>query len=397
MRLPVALLATTLLIISVLLGCTPQPAATSVPTPPPAPKTVVTPSTTATPPAPATAAWEETWNKWLADAKKEGMVRLYCIEPSTVRDMVTQNFEKKYGIDVEFVTGAGTELARKLQAERQAGLYLGDVFWGGATTQINVLKPTGVLDPLKPVLLLPEVADTKYFLGNKYLWADKERQYILGFRPNVTTQICINTDLVKPGEVKTCRDVLDPKWKGRIVMGDPTAAGTTERFVSTTYENPKLGIEFLRALARQEPVIVKDERLGAEWVARGRMALGLGVREAAVSEMKAAGAPIKNNPPSDNPIMSAGAGNISLINKAQHPNAARVFINWLLGKEAQTLYSQTLLLPSARVDVPIPEGFDLDCVPRTDLEYTYTDDEEFLVGAAVREKVMKEIFGLLLK
>lgn len=391
----IVMMVAVFLTIALLAGCAPQaPVATPAPAPTQAPKPAVTAVATT---APAALGWEETWNKWVADAKKEGMVRLYCIEPSTVRDMVTQNFEKKYGIDVEFVTGAGTELARKLQAERGAGLYLGDVFWGGATTQINVLKPAGILDPLKPVLLLPEVADTKYFLGNKYLWADKEKQYILGFRPNVTTQICLNTDLVKPGEIKTCRDVLDPKWKGKIVMGDPTAAGTTERFVSTTYENPKLGIEFLRALAKQEPAIVKDERLGAEWVARGRMAVGLGLREAAVSEMKAAGAPIKNNPPSDNPIMSAGAGNISHLSKAPHPNAARVFINWLLGKEAQTLYSQTLLLPSARVDVPIPEGFDPDCVARPELEYTYTDAEEFLVGAAAREKVMKEIFGPLLK
>lgn len=385
------LLVLSFLVPFVLVACTGQqatPVATVTSSPP-----------TKAIPAPTTAkqAWEVAWDKAVAEGKKEGKVVVCSTAGAEARKVMTEGFKQAYGITVEFISGKGSEMLVKLQNERRAGLYLADIYLAGSTTQINDMKPTGMIDPLKPVLLLPEVADTKYWIGGKHLWADTEKQYILGFRYGVTTQICINTDLVKPGEIETCRDLLNPKWKGQIVMLDPTKPGTAERFMATTLENPKLGANFLRNLAKQELEILRDERLAAEWIARGKKAIGIGVKEDLIADMRQAGAPVKNNPPSDNPIIAAGSSNISLINKAPHPNAAVVFINWLLGKEGQTLYSQALLLPSARADVPVPKGIDPVSAPQPGVDYFYTDSEEFLLGAREREKIAKEIFGPLMK
>lgn len=121
---------------------------------------------------------QKEWEELKIAAQKEGVVTMYTTAGSEVRISLTEAVKEKLGLQLEFVSGRGAELSQKLFTERRAGLFLADVYIAGCTTQINELKPKGILDPLKPLLFLPEVTDmSKWYLG-KYWFADKEQAYI---------------------------------------------------------------------------------------------------------------------------------------------------------------------------------------------------------------------------
>ncbi len=138
-------------------GCAPQP----TPSLPPAQTPTEPPTLAAT-----KAAWQQEWDRTLATAKGEGKLVVYSTGGAEVKGALGQAFKDKFGIDVEWVVGRGVELFEKLSTERRAGLYLGDVYLGGSTQPATLMKPAGMLAPIKPLFLLPEVLDTKAFFDD---------------------------------------------------------------------------------------------------------------------------------------------------------------------------------------------------------------------------------------
>lgn len=337
------------------------------------------------------AASESDWQKLVDAAKKEGVLSLYTIAGPETRIDIAKAFKDKFGINTEFVSGRGGELAEKLLTERRAGLYLADITIGGGTTPITQLKPEGVLSSVKQTFILPEVLDlTKWFQG-KHWWVDKEGTYVLGFTLFTSPYVLINTDLVKEEELKSYRGLLNPKWKDKIIINDPSIAGTGARFFGVVGAKI-MGYDFMRELAKQNPMITRDRRLQVESVARGKYPIGLGAESVSISEFRSAGAPIKDHMPSEGSGLVSGSGNLSLIERAPHPNAAKLFINWFLTKEGQTLWSKSLLNPSARIDVPT-DHVDPVRVPSQGQTYFMSDAEEFLLEQPDHMKVSREIFG----
>lgn len=212
--------------------------------------------------------WEVEWQRAQEAGKKEGTVVIYTTANSDVRSSLTQAFKKRYRIDLEFITGKGVELAEKLKRERRAGINNGDIYMAGPTTQFATLKPDGIIDPMESSLILPEVKDAKVWYGGKLPFLDSEN-YILGFRASIFRPITINTQLVKPDEINSYRDLLNSRWKGKIAMADPSIPGAAQSFFTAVGEY-LVGYDYLRELARQEPFVSRDERLITEWVAKGR-------------------------------------------------------------------------------------------------------------------------------
>lgn len=293
--------------------------------------------------------WEEEWNKIVAAGKKEGRVVLYSTVGVDARTALGEAFTKKYGIQLEGISGAGAQMTQKLLFERKAGLYLADVSIGGLIRILGDLKPAGALARLDPVLVLPEVKDPKFWYRGQLPWLDSENDHItLRMSLSVNTAFVINTSFVRPEEMRSVKDLLNPKWKGKIIMGDPTVASASATWFSFTVRS--FGADFMRQLVKQDPMVLRDERLMAEWVAKGKYAVGLGIKNEHVYEMIKAGAPLVKYAPQETYLTSSGSC-ISLVNNALHPNAAIVFINWILSKEGQTVYSKLMEEQSAREDV----------------------------------------------
>ncbi len=374
-------------LVLILVACT--PAATPAPAPPPP---VVAPTVKQI--VPQKPAWQVDWEKTVAEAKKEGTLMMYTTSGTSVRNEVGKAFTDKFGINVEYIAGRGSQLSAKLGAERRAGLFLGDIYMAGATTTITVLKPAGFLAPITPLLVLPEVLDMSVYFNGEIPYVDNDKQYIIVNGPYQAMTIAYNADIIKSGEIKGYADLLDPKWKGKIAFQDPVRPGAAARmFLITSTEI--MSLDYHRKLAKQLSVITADRRQHVEWMAKGKYPIALGPTIEVMADFQKAGANLKWVLPVEGSYLSAGAGNLSVIDQAPHPNAAKVFVNWLMTKEGLTLWSRASLTQTCRLDVPTdhlyPEG-----VRDPKVKYFNANSEDVLAKAKEYGALAKEIYGPLL-
>jgi len=313
--------------------------------------------------------WEKEWKDLLAGARKEGRVVVTGDPDPAMRLQVANKFTKKFGITVEYLGGRGSYVAARLRAERRARHYTTDVFSSGLGTITNVLYAEKMLAPLKPVLILPEVVDPSKWKKGKLWFVDPEEKYILRLFNYLTTLFFVNTDYVKPEEFKSMQDLLNPKWRGKIITDDPTISGSGGANAAKMYR--LFGPEFIKALyVDQKPMISRNRRQIAEWLARGTYPIAIGASNSQTKRLMAEGFPIAAiRTVSDAPgTLSAGDGLLTLINHAPHPNAASVFINWITSREGLEILSRARMRATTRNDVDesfLPPGE----VPRPGVKY----------------------------
>ncbi len=348
-------------------------------------------------PAPSPAArqgWENEWEEMTQAARQEGKLVIFTDVGGDAREELTQVLETKFGVGLEFVAGRPAEFATRLILESRSGINTGDLYLSGGTTALVTLKPEGLLEPLDPLVILPEARDTKVWWGGHMPFTDKDHMHI-GFLATVTPFVTINTDLIKPDAIKSYRDLLRPELKGKIVLNDPTIGGAgIGAFVALA--EGVMDVEFLRELGNQEPEINRDNRLQVEWVARGKYPIGLFLKPSEVVAFRKLGAPIKDVVPHEGAYVTASTGGISLLKNAPHPNAGKLFLNWALTKEGQTTFSRLLDGQSAREDVPFdhlaPENR-----RQPGVKYWIDSTEESTFLKQKDMGVAKEMYGHLLK
>ncbi len=357
-----------LLLAVLVTGCTsPEPAL-----PPPARPTGAA--------APARAEWQVKWDNITAGAKKEGQLRLYAGFGGDARAIVQKIFKEKYGIETEFVVGRGAELTNKLRSERQAGLFLADMVISGATNMFTI-RDYDILEPVGNSLVLPEVLDPAAWKGGKLPIVDGKGS-VLVFIGSNQRFIGINTDLVKAGEIKTAMDILAPKWKGKVSLNDPSLSGSANSYFAFLAGNV-LGEEktkqlLVDLLRQQQAVVTKDTRQQAEWLAHGKHALALGIDPEDVVTFIKAGAPVTTIKLAEGSLLGhTGGGVLGVPTRPPHPNAALLFVNWLLSKEGQTIFAQAVGNPSMRVDIS-SEGIPPTKFADADEKVVVRDEEMYL-------------------
>ncbi len=341
---------------------------------------------------PAKAPPASRWDTVLQAAKAEGTLIVYSSVNPATKQALTKALKDRYGIAVDFMVGRGEEQIQRVATENRAGLYLGDLMLYGGTTLLANLKPTGMTASLESALILPEVADPAMWRGKKLPFLDKERQ-VIAFISQTNGRVAVNSDAVKPGDIKSYRDIIDPKWKGKIVMADPTVSGAAEElplFFIVLFGQEK-GMEFLRQIAKQEPAIIRDKRLLMEWLSRNKYAIALGPDLQTFTEFKGNGAPITYMKLSEGVGVTAGGGCLAMLKRAAHPNAALVFINWLLSKEGQTIFQKAYGTPSARLDVDMT-GIDPAFIPQEGERLISNMSEEWYATKAHSAEIARQVF-----
>ncbi|MBI4332410.1 MAG: extracellular solute-binding protein [Chloroflexi bacterium] len=360
---------------------------------PPGPATPP-PAATAAPAAPAAPAWQAEWDRTLEAARHEGSLIIYSTWPGEVRAPITAAFKAKYGIGIEWMLGSAGEQSQRLFSQRRAGIYQADVYLAGGGTPINSFLPAGILDRLDPLLLLPEVTSTEPWFQNRIPFVDQDH-FLIALRMHIQIPIRINTEMVRSDEIKSYRDLLNPKWTGKIVMGDPTTAGSANSWVTTVSELI-MGLDYIKELAKQKPVISRNERLNVEQVARGKYPLLIGVRPDEVIVFTSQGAPLAGIMPVEGAWMDSGAGTMVIINRPANPAARKVFVNWILTREGLTLFSKASGVQTSREDVPT-DHIDPLSVRDPKSKYVYSDSMENNLARPRYQELAKEIFAASLK
>jgi iron(III) transport system substrate-binding protein len=306
--------------------------------------------------------WSREWERTLQAAKKEGQVAVYIYRYERLLDAFKHEYPE---IKVVSVTGTGREMATRILTERRAERYLADVFSSGANTNFNMLYKAKALDPIKPALILPEVVDESKWYGREHRYADPEGKYIFAYLANPSSaQLSYNSTLASAKEFRSHWDLVHPKWKGKIVSLSPadTGLGATMQFL---YYHPELGAEFIkRFFGGMEITFSKNFRQMTDWLGQGKFAICMGCKDSL--QAKNQGLPVDDFETSlwkEGGSFSTGGGSLSLMNRVPHPNAAKVFINWLLSRKGQSAL-QKLGDPddppnSRRIDIPkddVPPG-----------------------------------------
>ena len=287
--------------------------------------------------------WQIEWDKTIKAAEREGQVVVYSL--SEIGEAIANTgFQKKFPrIKVSVVTARGGEHVSRVMAERRAGKFLADIGNLGNTSPYTLYQSKS-LDPITSAFILPEVKDESKWWQGKQQFIDPEGRYILVYVGAPLFLVGYNTKLVDPAGFKSYWDLLDPKWKEKIVAFDPKAGGfaaTRDRFF---YHNPELGPVFLRRLF-SEMALTLYARFpqGEDWLAAGKYSLCL-CRHQSISGAKAQGLPVDLIEPTrfkEGVGVETRAKTVVLMNHAPHPNAARVFLNWFLSREGQSDFQTT--------------------------------------------------------
>jgi iron(III) transport system substrate-binding protein len=332
------------------------------------------------------------WESTLAAAKKEGKVSVITDVTATLRDALTLEFQKKYGITVELLGSSGREVAPRIAAERKAGQFLWDIYIHGSTTALESMIPMGAFDPLEPVLILPDAKDPKMWRGGAIEFLDPGRMVVV-MTPFHRGTIFYNPKLVNAKEFTSHKDLLNPKWRGKMVVDDPRRAGPGVATFTFFYLHPELGPDFIRALGKQQMTILRDYAQEVDAIGQGRYPVLIGTADFVVINRAKQGIPIAivdARQLKEGTDLNPTNGNLALFNKAPNPNAARIYINWLLSKEGQTVFARANGYVSARLDVPT-DHTEPWRVPQPGATKTYT--KAAMQIKDVLQPLLQEVFG----
>ena len=280
---------------------------------------------------PAAAQDAAEWNKVIETGKKEGKVTLYTSTlGAPFHNAVIATFEKKYGIRVELLDVRASELRERIRTEQTTNRFLGDVLQNGSATTMRqrgegVLQPHGGI-PNARNLREPFKADDM-----------QVPSYVLGYG------VLVNTNLVRPAdEPRSWKDLLDPKWKGKILSDDVRALGGGHVMFFALHD--KVGRDYLETLAGQSLLFSREIGNDERRVARGEFPLRIPQLFSNYTLMK--GLPVKLAIPEEGaPYIQF---DLSILRNAPHPNAARLMIDHYLSPEAQLIYANAALIPVSR-------------------------------------------------
>jgi iron(III) transport system substrate-binding protein len=337
----------------------------------------------------APADWEARWNDLVQAARREGKLVLAGPPTTATRRELPAAFQRRFNIEVEYLAGPTGDKITQLERERAAGLYTLDVLIGGAASLFTRAYPAGMFDPLRPVLIHPEATDPTKWITGRVWFQDPEDQYIVRLSNYVATHVSVNPELVNPAELRAWKDLLDPKYRGRISAFDPSVSGSG--WNTASYLLRTLGEDFVRALYQDQRVAVsRDRRQLADWMGRGTHPISIGLSSADIEPMKADGLPVAVVPefPEAPGYVASGFGTVGLMDGAPHPNAAALFVNWIMMTEGNEVWNRGQGFVSVRTDVDnvwAPSYV----VPKPGLDYFDGSAWDYTVNAFTPESLQR--------
>ncbi len=318
--------------------------------------------------------WKADWDATQRAAEKEAKLVIYGPPGSDQQKLYTEIFHQAFPkIRVNYTPGRISEIISRIMAEQRAGMRQADLVLGGTDILLGTLKDKNLLQPIRPALVLPEVVDHNAWFKGKLWFADSEDKFVAMWRAVPYTAACINTNLVKPGELKSYWDLLQPKWKGKIVSQD-LRIGSARNQMYTVYFRKDLGPEYLKRLyGEMDVTLSRNLPQIADWLAGGKYAIAIGGVDC--DDLAAKGLPVL--PIHFEGIAAVGAGTdpASWLASSPNVNTAKVFLNWILSRDGQSQFQKLTRENSLRTDIGkdgIPPYYVLD--PKK--EYLFTGLEE---------------------
>ncbi|MBI2989398.1 MAG: extracellular solute-binding protein [Deltaproteobacteria bacterium] len=292
--------------------------------------------------------------KLLEAAKKEGKVVAYGSLESDTSDAIRKAFQKKTGIEMEYWRASATKVMDRALSEYRAGKPLWDVILTN-DNPLQIMHKEGVFakyDSPSAKEFPKDAIDPN--LGPRYR--------------NVIVGVVYNKSIIKPADApKSLEDLLNPKYKGKLVMPDPTQHTTTTQWVASLFKlmGKEKADKFIHDLAAMKPILVESLLPAAERVTTGETPIAITyVKYTFIFGQK--GAPL------DYVRLGKMLGDghyAPLGNKAPHPNGGRAFIDYFLGNESMGILAKMGEFVNRKgVYPPLPDADKIQFVEMVDLD-----------------------------
>ena len=296
----------------------------------------------------------------VAKAKAEGKVVWYTSTPIEQGQKIVDLFEKETGIKVEMFRSGGSAILRRFQQEYEAKRVAADVLTTSDPAASAALARKNVYVPFKPKNFdkIPDAAK------------DPNGAYIAQ-RLNMMT-IYLRTDKVPPAEEpKTWTDVLDPRFKGKLILTDPSFTALQVTVIAMI--SKERGWSFYEKLQKNDVMVVQGNQQVSDMLKRGERLVAVGALDSYAAEERRAGHPIKTLYPSDGVFVIPSP--TAVINGGPHPNAAKLFAEFMISEPVQKLFPADGGF-AARSDIAAPEGSPaLSTIKILPVDYDYVEKE----------------------
>ncbi len=329
------------------------------------------------------------WDALVREAKNESTLFILVRGQAGYRRM-TNDFQTAFpGIDVQvFTETSATGWLERVRSERRSGRYTLDLAFVQPEPALTQGLKDGFWAPLRPLLDRADVTDDQHWRGglaSRFL--DERGHFGFGWEYQVQHAYAVDTRMVADNEIKTVRDLLSPKWRGKIVTSDPRIGSG---LLSSAAVAKAHGTDTVRRLlVDQQPRIVNSAVDLIQAITTGGFPIAQGVRPKALQPYRergeAAHVRFLDLPDADH---VPGTG-LFAFNNTPHPAAARLFVNWVLTRQGQTQLAQHLLTNSARIDV---DTYEKDGVGMPGAVYYEPDRESNYAHTAATQQFVR---GLL--
>lgn len=317
--------------------------------------------------ASAQSGWKAEWDRLAAAAKKEGVVAVGGPRSRSARVNLLKQWKRDFpGIKMQYTVAGGLAWPKRVKAERSNGKFLWDIYLNGPNVAVFKFSQDNIFDPLVPVLIIPELKEPgtwRRTWDNMFL---DSRKRMLGFLSTPST-VWYNAKNVSPAKVKKLglRILFDPAYKGRIIWQDPRIGGPGINYAVAFYK--RFGKEGLRKIiVDQESVFYNRSGAATAAFFRNKGDFVISPRISVIKEHLKAGVEVDVRPfgaDAKSAHLSHNGSFLAIFNRAPHPNAAKLFANWMLTKKVQDGFSKATLWNSNRKDVAPTTAAGLDFIP----------------------------------
>ncbi|MBX9828440.1 MAG: extracellular solute-binding protein [Xanthobacteraceae bacterium] len=295
-----------------------------------------------------------------AKAKAEGKVVWYTSTPLPQAQKIANAFEKEYGIKVELFRSGGSAVLRRFQQEIDAGRIAADVLTTSDPAAAAMLGRKGVFVAFKP----------KNF--DKVPDAAKDKDgFFVAQRLNLMTNYLRSDKVPEADEPKTWNDLANPKYKGKMVIGDPSFTSLLVSVVGMM--SKERGWGFYEKLRANDTMVVQGNQQAADMLKRGERLIAVGALDSYAAEDRAAGHPMKTLYPSDGVFVIPSP--TSVVKGSPNPNAAKLFAEYNISDEVQKIFPADGGF-AARADIAAPSGSPpLSSLKILAVDYDYIEKE----------------------